>query len=197
MAAVATILFAAAITPGPNNLVVMNAARAGIRAAIAPIAGVVLGTLIIVLTLRIGAAAAISAQPAVDSLFRLGGAGLLAFLAWRMALSGWVETGSNKPEGNGSALFFSMAALQVVNPKTWVLATTVSATHAAQTPSSLAALAVSTALVPTLCLLTWAIVGRGLDKLLERPMLKKAFALLMALILLSFALAILLEPRTE
>lgn len=43
---VAAILFTAAITPGPNNFVVMDtAARSRLAAAAAPIAGIVLGTL--------------------------------------------------------------------------------------------------------------------------------------------------------
>lgn len=48
-ASIAFILFAAAITPGPNNLVVLDVARRNFFATLAPIAGIVLGTLALIL----------------------------------------------------------------------------------------------------------------------------------------------------
>jgi len=194
MGAVATILFAAAIAPGPNNLVVMNAARSRLSHAFAPMAGVVLGTLAIVLALRVGAGAAIAALPAVVNVIRVAGAGLLAYLAWRTAQSGWSETVADRTQASGTALFLPMMALQVVNPKTWVLATTVSSAHIAHETSSIAALAMFTVLVPSACLLAWALAGRSLGNLLERPKLKRGFAVLMGLVLLGFAGTILFQP---
>lgn len=192
---VATILFAAAITPGPNNLIVMGAARGGLRAAIAPIAGVVLGTLGLVLAVRFGFGAAMAAQDGAKDVLRIGGATLLGYLAVRTLLAGWTDPGKAKQRPADGALFASMVALQLVNPKSWVLATAVAATHAAQTDASLVALIALTIAVPTACLLLWAAAGRGLGSFLERRGIKQAFATLMAIALLGFAAALLVDPQ--
>lgn len=194
IASVAAVLFAAAITPGPNNLVVMASANHSLRAAFAPILGVVLGTLILVFVLRLGLGAAMVAHPDIEELLRLAGAGLLAYIALRALATGWADPagGHAAPESRG--LFLAMLVLQVVNPKTWVLATAVSTTHAAEADGSLLTLALLTLAVPSACLLIWAVAGRGMGPFLQRPTVKKSFAAVMALALAGFAAAILLGP---
>ena len=195
IASVAAILFAAAITPGPNNLVVMDAGRGGLRAALAPIAGVVLGTLGLVFAVRFGLGAAMAARDRAEDALRVAGAALLFYLALRTMIGGWARPAATRPPQADGALFASMLALQLVNPKTWVLATAVAAAHAARAGASLGGLAVLAVVVPTGCLLVWAIAGRGLGHLLERSPIRQGFATLMAAALAGFAVALLVDGR--
>lgn len=191
-ASVAAVLFAAAITPGPNNLIVMDAAARGrLSSALPPIAGIVLGTIGIVLVVRFGLDTVMARWPGASDPLRYLGAGLLLYLAIRMVLAGWRAAGPDqaKPPSSGGT-FLSLVALQIANPKTWVLATTVSTTHAAQGDGSLAVLIALTAAVPALCLSAWALAGRSLVPLLQRSVPRCVFAVTMGSILAGFAAAL-------
>ncbi|MEL7151932.1 MAG: LysE family transporter [Pseudomonadota bacterium] len=178
-ASVAAMLFAAATTPGPNNLVVTDAASQGkLTSVAAPIAGIVIGTLGMVLSIRFGLDAALTQWPTATGMQRYIGAALLPSLAARSVIGGWKATAylGNPSPARGS--FFAMLLLQIGNPKTWVLAATVSAAHVT-TGGSLAVLVLLTASVPATCLTVWAIAGRALAPFLARTMPRRAFALMM------------------
>lgn len=107
-AAVAIVLLTAAITPGPNNFLVMDVARTwGLRAAIGPIIGVVIGTLALVAATGFGLASITTAWPSADFVMRVTGFVLLAYLAYRTLLQGWQEpTPAGKPASLRSAHTF-------------------------------------------------------------------------------------------
>lgn len=185
-------LFAAAITPGPNNLIVMDAASRGKLIAAAPlIAGIVAGTVGMVLAVRFGLDAALAQWPTTSDVLRYTGAALLLYLAARTVIGGWAARATadpaNPPPARGA--FLPMLFLQIVNPKTWVLAATVSAAHAAA-GGPLAVLVLLTATVPAACLFVWAAAGRALAPLMARTVLRRAFALMMGGVLAGFAVAL-------
>lgn len=189
-ASVAAVLFAAAITPGPNNLVVMNAAsRGNVTAAAAPIAGIVIGTMGMVLSVRFGLDATLMYWPMATEVLRYVGAVLLLYLAARTVIGGWTAPADRGSPSPTRRTFVPMLLLQIVNPKTWVLAPTVSATHVA-TGGPLAVLVLLTAIVPSACLAVWTIAGRALAPLLARTVLRRAFVLVMAGVLASFAIVL-------
>lgn len=186
-ASVIAILFAAAITPGPNNLVVMDAARRGLRAALAPISGTVLGTLGLVLTVRFGLDAVIETYEKADTVLRILGAALLGYIGLRMLISGWSPHVGTKQQGIKQAFFAPMLILQLVNPKTWLMATAVAAAHTTQASTSAIQLAALTVAVPAACLFVWAVAGKQLGGFLEQPPARQIFASAMALSLAGFA----------
>ncbi|WP_371171615.1 LysE family translocator [Aliiroseovarius sp. 2305UL8-7] len=154
-ASVVAILFAAAITPGPNNIVVMDAAaRSRLAAAAAPIAGIVLGTLTLVLAVRFGVDAVLDGWVHGRLAMRFLGASLIAYLAVRIVAGGWhyaeEATGSSRSK---ASLFTAMLAFQLLNPKTWVLALTVGSVHAGVEDASIPGLITAVLIVPSLCLL--------------------------------------------
>ena len=191
---IAAVLFAAAITPGPNNLVVMSAAvRGGLRGAIAPIVGIVAGTLALVLAVQLGLNVVLAQWPSAVHVFRFLAAGLLLYLGVRIALSGWFsaspdpeEDRHGQPAGN-LKLLAAMLALQVVNPTTWVLAATVGTTYASQEGGSLVTLAALTVGVPSLCLAIWAVGGLALAPLMKRTVPRRIFVVGAGGILIGFA----------
>ena len=188
-AAVAAVLFAAAITPGPNNFVVMDVAGGAHPMAVAaPIGGIVTGTLALVVGVWFGLDALLARWPAGDVVLRLAGAGLLVYLALRTALAGWSDDAASEARSRRRGhLFPVMMLLQLVNPKTWVLAVAVVTAHGDAPPLTLLAPVVT---VPTACLLAWACAGRGLAPVLARPRVRKVFTALMGSALLAFALVV-------
>lgn len=193
----AAVLFAAAITPGPNNVVVMDVAvRSRLLGTAAPIAGIVLGTLSLVMAMRFGLDAALDRWTDSRLALQIIGAGLLVYLAVRIILSGWsVEDGRVEPTPVAGGLFGAMLALQLVNPKTWVLALTVSAAHAGAESASMPGLIALVIAIPTLCLLAWALAGRVLQPLLTRAVVRRIFAIIMGTMLMVFAGMLALNAR--
>ncbi|MGB5853224.1 MAG: LysE family transporter, partial [Rhodanobacter sp.] len=78
--AAAGLLCVAAITPGPNNLVILRAAgAAGVRRTLPMIAGVVLGSVLLLALAALGTASAFAALPWLRRGTALAGA---LYLAW-------------------------------------------------------------------------------------------------------------------
>lgn len=193
-ASIAFILFAAAITPGPNNLVVVDVARRSLFATVWTIAGIVLGTLVLVLALRLGLDVAFSTHPGAGSTMRVFGAFVLGWLAIRALVGGWSRTTASADEAPAPrALFLTMLSFQIANPKTWVLASAVSTTHASQIDASLLALVLLTLFVPAICLIVWATIGQVLGRLFQKPIMQKAMSLAFALTFGAFAIVLLLS----
>ena len=188
--AATAILFAAAITPGPNNFVVMDVAgRDRPTAVAATIGGIVAGTLALVVGVWFGLDALLARWPAGDLVLRLAGFGLLVYLALRTVLAGWSDDAASQASSRRQGhLFPVMLLLQLVNPKTWVLAMAVVAVHGDAPLPTLLSLVVT---VPTACLLVWAAAGRALASVLARPKVRKVFAAVMGSALLAFAIVVL------
>ena len=191
---IAAVLFAAAITPGPNNLVVMSAAaRGGLRSAVAPIVGIVTGTLVLVLAVQLGLNAVLAQWPEAVHVFRVLAACLLFYIGARIVLSGGADNSASlQDEGRGFPLesiklLLTMLALQLVNPKTWVLAATVGTIYAAQERGSIVMLGVLTVAIPSACLAIWAAGGLVLSPLMERTIPRRVFAVCAGGILIGFA----------
>jgi threonine/homoserine/homoserine lactone efflux protein len=183
---------AAALTPGPNNFVVMRtAARGGLAAALPAIAGVVLGSLALLAVVVAGAGAAFEAVPHLRMALAIAGCLYLVYLGAQL-LRGGSRGGTErapapaaqaaqdgKPMENVQAaretrnaaesqerLPAGVAGLfgfQFLNPKSWVLVLTATAA----TPASWSALArfgqlaALFAVIPTVCLLLWATLGKA------------------------------------
>ncbi|MEM0947225.1 MAG: LysE family translocator [Pseudomonadota bacterium] len=193
-ASIAFILFAAAITPGPNNFVVMDTARRGLYAAVAPITGIVLGTLVLILVLRFGLDAAFSAHPKADSIMRVAGACVLGYLAIRSLVGRW--SGPSASTGKAPArraLFFAMLSFQIANPKTWVLASAVSTTHASQDQASLLPLVLLTIFVPAGCLMVWGTIGQAFGRFFQKLTMQRALSLVLAFTFAVFAIVLVLS----
>ncbi len=194
-ASVVAILFAAAITPGPNNIVVMDAAaRSRLVAAAAPIGGIVLGTLVLVLAVRFGVDAVLDRWVHGRLAMRFLGASLIAYLAVRIVVGGWHQaekaTGSSRSEGR---LFTAMLAFQILNPKTWVLALTVGSAHAGIQDASVPGLITAVLIVPSICLLLWAMAGRVLQPFMAHTVFRRIFVCVMGVVLAMFAVSLAMD----
>src|SRR3954471_5219995 len=89
----ASLLCIAAITPGPNNLVVMRTAAAnGFGAAVPAIAGIVLGSVALLAIVVAGAGAAFAAWPPLRTTIAMLGVCYLAWLGIAMIVSARMDS---------------------------------------------------------------------------------------------------------
>lgn len=87
-----------------------------------------------------------------------------------------------------------VTALQLLNPKAWLLVTT--ATAAISGVSGLLTLAVLLVLITSLCLSIWAIAGAALSRMLDLPTARKWFERAMGGLLLLSAAGIVADAIT-
>jgi threonine/homoserine/homoserine lactone efflux protein len=194
--ALAGLLCVAAITPGPNNLVVLRASgHAGFRAAMPAIAGIVLGGLLLLTLVAAGAGMAFAAHPALKSWLSAIGSLYLAWLGISLCAGGMVPRSgtaiSTEPALPAGVL--GLIGFQFLNPKSWVMALTALAATPATSLRDYLPLAGLFALIPALCLLLWASLGTWLSRWLVRPGVRRGVDVVMGALLLACAALLLLE----
>lgn len=195
--ALAGLLCVAAITPGPNNLVVLRAAgQAGIRAAVPAITGIVIGGLLLLALAAIGAGAVFAAHPVLKGWIGAAGSLYLAWLGVSLCVGGMASRPCAVTPGAAPlpAGTLGLIGFQFLNPKSWVLVLTVLAAAPAATPGDYLPLAGLLALIPTLCLLLWASLGAWLARWLIRPVVRRGVDLVMGVLLVACAGLLLIEP---
>lgn len=193
----AALIFAAAITPGPNNLIVMDAAaRGGLRSGAQAIVGVVAGSLILLTLSAGGAVVLIVAEPRAHLALSWLGAAWLIWTGGAMILRAGAVDGAPSRTLPGTIL--SVAAFQLINPKAWLLVLGATATastrgHDAGGLQSGTILALAAVLVGVtgLCLAVWGLAGAGLSRWLSAPPRRKTFDRLMGAVLIASSVPLL------
>jgi threonine/homoserine/homoserine lactone efflux protein len=180
--------FVASITPGPTNILILShSIRHGLASALPLVLGGCLGAAAIVLAVGIGVGDALLKHPHLQSGMQWAGIGWLSYLSWQIARSPveiHTDTGPARQMG-----FATTAGLQLINPKTWVMAVAVISVFtqpgSAQS-KQIAVLSLTFLIVSIPCLTAWALLGRGITGLLHDPRHVRLFnRLLAALLLLS------------
>jgi threonine/homoserine/homoserine lactone efflux protein len=186
----ALLLLAGAMTPGPNNLVVWReAGRGGLRAALPAIAGIVAGSLLLVLLAVAGVAVLLVGHPAWRLALSVGGALYLAWLGLALLRRAFGRTAAALDAPGAPAGFVGLTAFQFLNPKSWVLV--LAATGSIPAGELLARLPWLLALfgvIPLGCLLLWAAFGAALAGMLSRPTPRRWADGVMALLILLCAI---------
>lgn len=191
----AGLLAAGAITPGPNNLVVLRAAaRSGWRGAVRPIAGIVSGGLVLLVLSSLGIGAILETEPRFAVLIAVAGCLYLGFLGLRLMSSR--ARGDEDPESDSlPAGAWGLFVFQFLNPKAWLLVLTVCASAQARLGvlAAVPPLLALFALVPTACLSLWSWAGVGLQRALGRERVRARFDGAMGLLLMACALLLLIQ----
>ena len=187
----ALLLTAGALTPGPNNLLMLRIGlERGTRAALLPASGVVLGGVLMLLAAAAGTTPLLAVHPCVRGALVGGGALFVAWLGVRLISSAGAPAPQAPQRLRTSGL--SMLLLQFVNPKSWVLVLTLTAAAArgAGAPS-LGALTLLFAVIPFGCLVLWAAGGALAAQVLRQPRARARFERAMGLTLVLCALLLL------
>ena len=191
------LLGVAAITPGPNNLIVLHAAgHAGLRGAVPTIVGVVAGGLLLLAVLALGVDAAFAAQPLLRRWIAGLGGLYLTWLGMALLAGGIAPRGTNAAPLKSTLPTGTLALLgfQFLNPKSWVMVLTILAALPMVGWRDYLMLAGLFVLIPTLCLLLWAALGAYLTRWLAQPRIRRSVDALMGALLVACAVLLLTAP---
>ncbi len=188
--------FVASITPGPTNLLVLsNSARFGFAAALPLVFAACAAAALLVLLVGLGTGETLSQHPRVQQGMSWAGIAWLSYLAWQIFRSPAIGLDNAREQAGKRLSMAAAAGLQVVNPKTWMMALAVVgvfAAHAADKTNRVALLALLFFLVALPCLGVWAALGRGLSQFCRSDAQMQRFNRAMAALLLASAWASLL-----
>ncbi|HET7587627.1 MAG TPA: LysE family translocator [Gammaproteobacteria bacterium] len=193
--AVAGFVFVAAITPGPNNLVVMRMAMCtGVSRALPAIAGVVAGGMVLLGLATAGLGRLAAADARIRSGVMMVGCCYLAWLGASLIVRSFRTPAaglSSKASPAGAAGLF---AFQFLNPKGWAMVMTAASTiGSGRGGVDFASLAVIFIVIPAICLLLWSSLGALLARHLARNAVRRRFDRGMGALLVGSALLLLIE----
>jgi threonine/homoserine/homoserine lactone efflux protein len=183
---VAFLLFAivAAVTPGPSNvLLAATGANLGVRRGLPTLFGVAAGMGLMMVVAAFGLGSLARDHPSVQRALQWGGAAMLLWLAWKIAIAGHGAAAS----GADLVGFWRAAAFQWVNPKAWMVSASAAGTVLrADRPGAVApalwlgALFVLAALPSCL---VWLAGGAAVQRWLQSERAARAFNLAMGALL--------------
>nr|WP_294351545.1 LysE family translocator [Providencia sp.] len=116
-----TFLFIAAVTPGPNNMLLTSStANYGFRRSIGLLLGIMLGMQSILYLSAFGIAALLLLYPAIHIVLKVIGSVYLLWLAWKTATANYALLKTNS-EAVKSVTWYQGGLLQFLNPKAWMM----------------------------------------------------------------------------
>lgn len=175
-----------AITPGPNNMMVMaSGLNYGMERTIPHILGIVFGFWLLIFLAGLGLLSILEYVPYLYNLLHIVSILYLLYLAWKIATASPLSTEqtTKKPMS-----FWQAVAFQWVNPKALVMAMAAITTYVPETPESAFLLNVTIvsvlyALVTLPCVGAWALFGNGFRHFLKNPIYYRIFNITMAILL--------------
>ncbi|HEY4923842.1 MAG TPA: LysE family translocator [Roseiarcus sp.] len=185
--------FVSAITPGPNNLMLLTSGvNFGFRRTIPHMLGVGLGFALMVGLVGIGLDAIFTRFPALLPIMRYAGVAYMLWLAAKLALAGPV--GEKEYSGNPLG-FFGAAAFQWINPKAWFIAVGALTAYAVSEDytRSVIVVALVFGIVTLPCVAAWVLFGTAMRRVLSNPRFVRPFNIAMALLLVASIIPVLTE----
>lgn len=179
--------FVASITPGPTNLLVFsNSARFGWSAALPIMLGGCGAAAALVLAVGSGLGEVLASLPRVQQAMSAVGVLWLSWLAWQIFRSPQADPKRDTDAARLGAV--GAAALQLVNPKTWMMALAVISVYAgygADRLDRVQLLSLLFFLVSIPCMAVWAGLGIGSQRLLSPRQMQRLNQLMAILLLVS------------
>ena len=180
LSALGLFVFVAAITPGPNNLMLMaSGANFGFRRTLPHLLGVGIGFTLMIVLVGVGLVQVFDLYPISHQILKVVSVIYLLWLAWKIANA---ATPEGDVQSEGAPITFIQAALfQWVNPKAWTMAlTAISAYTPDQTLYyvSLVALVFGIVNLPSVSL--WTVLGEQMARFLTSAARLRAFNWAMA-----------------
>jgi threonine/homoserine/homoserine lactone efflux protein len=177
--------FVCTVTPGPNNVLLWaSGATFGVRRSWPHVLGTALGVGAMAILVAAGLGVLVTTVPPLALAMKIAGSVYLLYLAWQVAGAGALErTTASRPMG-----LLQATAFQVVNPKVWIFAVgAVSTFRPADVPialgSALVALVMMAITIPSSAV--WVVGGDALNRLIERPVARRAVSLGLALLVVA------------
>ena len=192
-------LFAAtaAITPGPNNIMLMaSGLNFGVSNSIPHLLGICIGFPVMVILIGLGLGFIFVRYPACHLFIKIIGVAYLFYLAWRIAHA----PASASEGGAGKAFTFWQAALfQWVNAKGWIMASSAIAAYTSAGSGMYSQILIISLIffIVTLPAVTiWLLFGASLQRLLKSGRQRRVFNVTMASLLILSVLPVIHELLT-
>ncbi|CAM7741011.1 MAG: LysE family translocator [Enterobacteriaceae bacterium] len=182
--------FVASITPGPTNILILaSSQRYGIRATLPAVFGACVAASLIVFISGAGAGEILRGYPLLREGMSWAGALWLSWMSWQL----FTAPAADLNEKSGEPFSGKAAAmLQLINPKTWMMALAVVslfAPNGAHPVREVSFLSLSFLLISVLCLGAWTLLGKAVNRLFRSAASLIWFQRAMALCLLISAWA--------
>jgi len=176
--------FVASITPGPTNILVLtNSQHYGVKATLPALVSACAAASAIVLISGAGAGELLRQYPLVRQVMSWAGVLWLSWMSWQL----FCAPAANLFRHTHTRFTARAAALlQVINPKTWMMALAVVSLFAPAGEHALrdiALMALWFLLISIACLLCWAWLGQAVNRLFRTTTAMVRFQRLMALCL--------------
>ena len=191
--ALASFIFVASITPGPNNLMLAaSGVGFGFRRTLPHMLGVCTGFLVLLAVCGLGIGALLMETPTAAVGLKVAGSAYLLYLAWMLRGNTVTDT-----QAGGRPMSFGAAALfQFANPKAWLMGVTAASAFlpglgGGWTGLGLLCLVACTVNFP--CITSWTVLGATIRSRLRDPVWQRRFRGLMVLLTLYAAAAIWLQ----
>ncbi|NBB12503.1 LysE family translocator [Pseudomonas sp. SLFW] len=183
--------FVSSITPGPTNILVLtNSSRYGLLRTLPIVVGGCAGAALLVLVVGTGLGDVLARHHQVQTVMAWVGIAWLTWLAWQI-FSAPAEAIDPDQASTGPRLgLWSAASLQLVNPKTWMMALAVVSVFAGTDADRMLRvmwLSLTFFLVAIPCMAAWAYLGVSAAKFFRSPQSMKRFNQVMALLLVASA----------
>ncbi len=185
---------ASAWTPGPNNaMVATSGALFGLRRTLPHVMGISLGYALLIFVVSLGLGELFRQSEAMRLVLRWAGAGLLLWVAWRIATAGGLSLARREPR---PMTFAEAAAFQWINPKGWAFAIAVTAQYVVVGSPYLSALIIAAVYVAAGIgsATTWALAGREITRRLSGPRAQRRFNIVMGVLIAACVLLLFVDP---
>jgi threonine/homoserine/homoserine lactone efflux protein len=180
--------FVAAITPGPTNILVLShSARHGFKAALPIVIGACTSAALLVMVVGSGLGQVLKTHPKIETAMQWAGIIWLSYLAWQIFRLPPERLDRPSPLQAPRLGLWGAAALQWINPKTWMMALAVISVFTgsgAEKTTQVMQLSLVFFLVSLPCMGAWSAVGAGSGKLLRSTAAQTYFNRGMGLLLL-------------
>lgn len=183
LSALAAFAFVSSITPGPNNIMLMNSGvNFGFKQTIPHLLGVAIGFTLMIVLVGLGVMQIFDRFPISYEILKVLSIVYLLYLALKIAMSG--RTVEHKSLKNKPFTFTQAALFQWVNPKAWTMAlTSISIYAPAKSVTAVLFVALIFGLINLPCICSWIALGQKIQILLKSNKQLRVFNITMALLL--------------
>jgi len=185
--------FVASITPGPTNILVLShSSRFGLPTTLPIILGACAAAALLVLLVGTGLGDVLARHTTIQTALSWAGIAWLSWMAWQIFSAPAQAIDPDRPAEGPRLGLAGAAGLQLVNPKTWMMALAVVSVFAggeADRTARVLWLSLVFFAISIPCLTAWAYLGRGAARLCRSDVAMGRFNRAMALLLLISAWA--------
>lgn len=176
--------FVSSITPGPNNIMLMNSgANFGFKLTLRHTLGVAIGFTLMIVLVGLGIMKVFEYFPASYQILKVLSIAYLLYLASKIAFS--TSAIKNKSKRSTPLTFIQAAMFQWVNPKAWTMALTAISVYApTQSIYAVLFVAIIFGLVNLPCICAWVVLGQKIKIFLTNQHRLRVFNISMALLLI-------------